>query len=228
MSPGARPAQPPDTAASTRPRARTLACRGKVSRGATAWNWTDARGQAVIPLWTDQITQATLPNAQSFGNYQLTVAYSTTTAPGGVDFNPHPATNWDDNNKGATVPLNVQVRTLPDLLLKQSDYVGTMHVVQNQPFLVYAIIYNQGQTNATLVDIAAFVNNRATQVARENGLSILAGGSVNQTLNVVGVSAVGTQSLELIVDPDSTGNSGGLAQESNNFANITLDGQPPQ
>src|SRR5207249_5384410 len=148
-------------------------------------------------------------------------------APGGVDFSPYPATNWDDNNKGATVALNVQVRTLPDLMLNQSDYVGTMNVVQNQPFPVYAIIYNQGQTNATSVDIGAFVNNRATQVARVNGLSILAGRSVNQTLNVVGVSAVGTQSLELIVDPDSTVNEGGVAQESNNFANITLNVQPP-
>src|SRR5437879_2017378 len=227
MSPGATTAQYPDNAASTTPSARTLAYLAKTSSGATAWNLTDARGQALIPLWTDQITQATLPNAQSFGNYQLTFAYSTTTAPGGVDFNPYPATNWDDNNKGATVPLNVQVRTLPDLMLKQSDYVGTMNVVQNQPFLVYAIIYNQGQTNATLVDIAAFVNNRATQVARVNGLSILAGGSVNQTLNVVGVSTVGVQPLELIVDPDSTINEGGVAQESNNFANITVNVQPP-
>src|SRR3989454_1782489 len=226
MSPGAT-AQYPDNAASTTPSARTLAYLAKTSSGATAWNLTDARGQALIPLWTDQITQATLPNAQSFGNYQLTFAYSTTTAPGGVDFNPYPATNWDDNNKGATVPLNVRVRTLPDLMLNQSDYVGTMNVVQNQPFLVYAIIYNQGQTNATLVDIAAFVNNRATQVARVNGLSILAGGSVNQTLNVVGVSTVGVQPLELIVDPDSTINEGGVAQESNNFANITVNVQPP-
>jgi len=226
LSPGATTAQYPD-AASTTPSARTLAYLGKTSSGATAWNRTDGRGQARIPLWTDQITQATLPNAQSFGNYQLTVAYSTTTAPGGVDFSPYPATNWDDNNKGATVALNVQVRTLPDLMLNQSDYVGTMNVVQNQPFPVYAIIYNQGQTNATSVDIGAFVNNRATQVARVNGLSILAGRSVNQTLNVVGVSAVGTQSLELIVDPDSTVNEGGVAQESNNFANITLNVQPP-
>ncbi len=227
MSPGATTASYPDNAGSTTPSARSLAYLGKTSSGANAWNRTDGRGQARIPLWTDQITQASLPNAQSFGNYQLTFAYSTAIAPGGVDFNPYPATNWDDNNRGATVALNVRVRTLPDLMLNQSDYVGTMNVVQNQPFTVYAKIYNQGQTNATSVDIAAFVNNRATQVARVNGLSILAGGSVNQTLNVVGVSAVGTQPLELIVDPDNTINEGGVAQEANNFANITVNVQPP-
>src|SRR5437667_10232671 len=115
-------------------------------------------------------------------------------------------------------------------MLNQSDYVGTMNVVQNQPFPVYAIIYNQGQTNATSVDIGAFVNNRATQVARVNGLSILAGRSVNQTLNVVGVSAVATQFLELIVDPDSTVKEGGVAHASNTCANITLnvDRPPPE
>src|SRR5437879_11599166 len=137
MRPGATTSQYPDNAAPTTPSARTLAYLAKTSSGATAWNLTDARGQALIPLWTDQITQATLPNAQSFGNYQLTFAYSATTAPGGVDFNPYPATNWDDNNKGATVPLNVQVRTLLVLDdVHRPDVVGLLeHQIRQRPNL---------------------------------------------------------------------------------------------
>src|SRR5207247_6550270 len=42
-----------------------------------------------------------------------------------------------------------------------------------------------------------------------------------------GIGALGSHTLDLIVDPDNTINEGGAAQESNNFANITLTVQPP-
>src|SRR5437667_444127 len=62
-------------------------------------------------------------------------------------------------------------------------------------------------------------------IARVNGLTVVT--SLNQTLNVAGISAVGAHTLMLVVDPDNTINEGGTAQESNNFANITLNVQPP-
>src|SRR5205807_5968053 len=192
--------------------------------GANAWNNTDSNGIAVIPLYTDHITDATLPNAESFGNYQLAATFAATTGPGGVDFDPYPAINANNNTKLVTVSLPIRVRTGPDLTVQPGS--ATMNVLQNQPFTAYALISNQGQTTASSVSIAAYRDgNRATEFARVNGLTVVT--SLNQTLNVAGISAVGAHTLMLVVDPDNTINEGGIAQESNNFANITLNVAPP-
>src|SRR5438034_957981 len=202
----------------------SIAYLGKAASGANAWNHTDSNGIAVIPLYTDHITDATLPNAESFGNYQLATTFAATTGPGGVDFDPYPAINANNNTKLVTVSLPIQVRTGPDLTVQPGS--ATMNVLQNQPFTAYALISNQGQTTASGVSIAAYLDgNRATEFARVNGLTVVT--SLNQTLNVAGISAVGAHTLMLVVDPDNTINEGGTAQESNNFANITLNVQPP-
>ena len=224
LSPSGTTAQYPDNGLSATPSARTLAYLGKAASGANAWNHTDSNGIAVIPLYTDHITDATLPNAESFGNYQLATTFAATTGPGGVDFDPYPAINANNNTKLVTVSLPIQVRTGPDLTVQPGS--ATMNVLQNQPFTAYALISNQGQTTASGVSIAAYLDgNRATEFARVNGLTVVT--SLNQTLNVAGISAVGAHTLMLVVDPDNTINEGGTAQESNNFANITLNVQPP-
>ncbi|TMA04203.1 MAG: hypothetical protein E6J93_08020, partial [Methanobacteriota archaeon] len=224
LSPSGTTAQYPDNGLSATPSARTLAYLGKAASGANAWNHTDSNGIAVIPLYTDHITDATLPNAESFGNYQLATTFAATTGPGGVDFDPYPAINANNNTKLVTVSLPIQVRTGPDLTVQPGS--ATMNVLQNQPFTAYALISNQGQTTASGVSIAAYLDgNRATEIARVNGLTVVT--SLNQTLNVAGISAVGAHTLMLVVDPDNTINEGGTAQESNNFANITLNVQPP-
>ena len=224
LSPSGTTAQYPDNGLSATPSARTLAYLGKAASGANAWNHTDSNGIAVIPLYTDHITAATLPNAESFGNYQLATTFAATTGPGGVDFDPYPAINANNNTKLVTVSLPIQVRTGPDLTVQPGS--ATMNVLQNQPFTAYALISNQGQTTASGVSIAAYLDgNRATEIARVNGLTVAT--SLNQTLNVAGISAVGAHTLMLVVDPDNTINEGGTAQESNNFANITLNVQPP-
>ncbi len=224
LSPSATTAQYPDNGLSSTPSARTLAYLGKSASGANAWNRTDPGGLATIPLYTDVITTASLPNAESFGNYQLTVAFATVTGPSGVDFDPYPAINADNNTKQVTVTLPIQVRTGPDLTVQPAS--ATMTVLQNQPFTVYALISNQGQTTASGVSVAAYLDgNRASQVGRVDGLTVVT--FLNQSMNVAGISAVGTHTLMLWVDPDNTINEGGSAQESNNFSNITLTVQPP-
>jgi ribosomal protein L40E len=227
-SPTASSAQYPDNGMSVIPSSQTLWYLGRSSSGASAWNRTDSTGSARIPLYTDQITTATLPNGQSFGNFNEVLSYTTMTVTGGVYFNPYPAINTAENNRWATYSFSTQVRTLADLALKQSDYTATKNVIQNQPFTVYALIYNQGQTDASNVAIAAYLNgNRATQFARVSGLTIAQATFVNQTLSVLAVSTLGSQKLMLMVDPDGIINEGGAAQKANNFANITLNVIPP-
>src|SRR5207247_10361579 len=111
-SPAGPTAQYPDNVASTHPSARTLWYLGRGASGVNAWNRTDLNGFAQIPLYTDQITSATLPNGQSFGNYQETVTYSTSTVTGGAFFNPYPAVSLADNNPRSAYPVNRQLRTL--------------------------------------------------------------------------------------------------------------------
>jgi len=217
----------PDNGGLTTPSARTLTYLGKSASGTNAYTTTNSNGMAKIPLYTDLINQWSLPNANSSGNFALTATYApaSATATGGVNFNPYPAVTWQDNNAFVTIQLsNVHVQTGPDLVLRQSDYTATVTAYQNQPFSVDALIYNDGQTDATGVSIAAFLDANTTALARVDNLAIAAGENLTQPLNFTnGVSGIGSHTLELIVDPDNTINEGGVAQESNNFANVTLN-----
>ena len=229
LSPSATTAQYPDNGMSTTPSARTLAYLGRTAVGATAWNRTDANGLAVIPLYTDQITTASLPNAESFGNYQEVVTFSGRTVTTGANFPGYPAIATADNTVDLTVPFpDLTVRTGPDLALFQTDYPGTVSAVQGQSFTIDALIHNQGQTTATGVSIAAYLDgNRGTEVARVNGLTVAVAATVTQTLTVSGIGTLGPHTLMLIADPDNGINEGGVAQEGNNFANVTLNVLPP-
>src|SRR5205807_7671506 len=179
-------------------------CLSRVSNGPKPGNRDDGSCHARIPLYTYQITSSTLPNGQSFGNFHVVLTYSTSTVTDGVSFNAYPAVSAADNTHWATYVLsNIQVRTGPDLEVRQADYTATQNVIQSQPFVVHAKIYNRGQTDASGVSIAAYLNgNRASQLGRVDGLSIVTGGSVNQTLNVAAINVLGAQTLMLVVDPD--------------------------
>src|SRR5437870_358689 len=110
VSPGSTTAQYPDNGLATTPAPRTLWYLGRTASGANAWNRTDSDGAALIPLYTDQITTASLPNAQSFGNYHEAVTYSTSSTAGDDQFNPYPAINATDNNVAITMSFsNLQV-----------------------------------------------------------------------------------------------------------------------
>src|SRR6266545_3834823 len=227
LSPSAGAAQYTDNGFGTTPTTRTIWYLGRTSPGGSnPWDRTDSSGTAVIPLYTDQITIASLPNAESFGNYEEVATYSSNTQTGGAFFPPYPAIDAADNNIWITVTFPIQVRTGPDLVLQAAP--GTMTVVQNQAFTVYALISNSGQTAATNAAVAAFPNgNRGNEVARATGINVAAGGFVNRSMSIPGMALTGPATLELIVDPDNVINEGGVAQEANNFANITLNVIPP-
>ncbi|TLZ74632.1 MAG: hypothetical protein E6K14_03050 [Methanobacteriota archaeon] len=226
LSPSAAAAQYPDNGFATTPTTRTIWYLGRTSSGNNAWDQTDSSGTAAIPLYTDQITTASLPNAESFGNYEEVATYSSNTQTGGAFFPPYPAIDAADNNVWITVTFPIQVRTGPDLVLQAAP--ATMTVVQNQAFTVYALISNSGQTAATNAAVAAFPNgNRGNEVARATGINVAAGGLVNRSMSIPGMALTGPATLELIVDPDNVINEGGVAQEANNFANITLNVIPP-
>ncbi len=227
FSPNGTTAEYPDNGFSTVPSAETLAYLGRTASGATAWNATDANGLAQIPLFTDEITTASLPNANSFGNFHFMVTYNTSSVSGGVAFPPYPAGSAADNNIAVTLTLaDVYIRAPADLALRASDYPGVLDVSQNRAFTISAIIYNQGQTTATGVSIAAFLDgNRSAQLARVDGLTVSL--STNASLSIPGIGSLGPHTILLVVDPDNTVYEGGLAQKANNFANVSIDVQPP-
>jgi len=110
VSPGSTTAQYPDNGLATTPAPRTLWYLARTASGANAWNRTDSDGAALLPLYTDQVTTASLPNAQSFGNYHEAVTYSTSNTSGDDLFNPYPAINATDNNVAITMSFsNLQV-----------------------------------------------------------------------------------------------------------------------
>src|SRR5437870_5642465 len=110
LSPSSTTAQYPDNALATTPTSRTLWYLGRTSSGTNAWNRTDANGLALIPLFTDQITTASLPNAESFGNYHQQVTYAASSTTGDAFFDPYPAVSAADNSKSVTMSFsNLQV-----------------------------------------------------------------------------------------------------------------------
>src|SRR6266704_1484203 len=110
LSPSSTTAQYPDNALATTPTSRTLWYLARTSGGANAWNRTDSTGLALIPLFTDQITTASLPNAESFGNYHQQVTYAASSTTGDAFFDPYPAVSAADNSKSVTMSFsNLQV-----------------------------------------------------------------------------------------------------------------------
>ncbi len=146
-----------------------------------------------------------------------------------LTFSLRTATGIDIRNKDYVLGNNnatfsVNALTPPDLALHQSDYPGVRTVTQNQPFTIYVLVYNVGQTVALNVSVAAFFG--ATQVGRVDGRTI--GTFLNVSLNVSGIPLTGNQQILLKVDPDNRINEGGAAQEANNNATVALNVQPPQ
>src|SRR3989475_6447807 len=106
LSPSSTTAQYPDNALATTPTSRTLWYLGRTAGGANAWNRTDANGLALIPLFTDQITTASLPNAESFGNYHQQETYAASSTSGDEFYDPYPAVSAANNSKWVTMAFS--------------------------------------------------------------------------------------------------------------------------
>jgi ribosomal protein L40E len=227
LSPSNTVAAYPDNGLGTAPSSRTLWFLGRTATGANAWDRTNQNGEARIPLYTDQITSATLPNAESFGNYAIAATFSGSTVNGGAGFPAYPSVALADNTRIVPLGFNIQVRTGPDLELRSADYPPSVTVIQSQPFTVQVVVRNEGQTTATSTDLAAYLNNRSNLLVRVTVPTILAGSQATQPVNIPGLAVAGTANLMLWVDPDNVQNEGGIAQEANNIVNVSLFVQPP-
>src|SRR3989442_13538174 len=101
-----------------------------------------------------------------------------------------------------------------------------MTVLQNQPFTVYALISNQGQTTATGVSVAAYLDgSRAVTHGRGDSLTVAT--SLNQTMTIQGAATVGSPTLGLTLDPGNTINESAAPQRTTNFGKFTLTVHPP-
>jgi ribosomal protein L40E len=134
-------------------------------------------------------------------------------------------TDYKTSNNIATVPKTVL--TPPDLELRASDYTEPVDATQSQSFQIIVRLYNVGQTPAQNVAIAVYFDStRSLQLGRATDVSVA--NFTDVTITVGGINVAGTRALLIVADPDNTLNEGGAAQESNNFANVTVVVAPPQ
>ena len=157
---GSQTAQYPDNSNALVPGSRTL---WYIGRSAANWNTTDSKGRVLIPLWTDQIVVASLPNAFSFGNYQATGTYSGTyVGNASATFAPYPSITAQDNNNPVTVALPVPGLT-PDLTVSNvvvSSGTGVPGFAPlNRPMTINATIHDAGQNPVSTVVVNFFSVN---------------------------------------------------------------------
>jgi ribosomal protein L40E len=157
---GSQTAQYPDNGNAVTPSSQTLWYLG---RTAANFNVTDANGKARIPLWTDQITAASLPNANSFGSYMATGKYQTTyVGNASASFATYPSITASDNNLPVVVALPVPGLT-PDLTIAAVTISGGNGVSDyqplNRPFTINATVHNTGQNPVTNAVVLFFSIN---------------------------------------------------------------------
>ncbi len=205
----------PDNSGATVPTSGTLTYLGRTASGPNGYATTNADGMATIPLYTDLITTGSLPNAQSFGNYVLNATYApaSVTATSYANFAPFPMIDWTDNNYPVVIQLSgVQVRTGPYLVFSKTGVVNGAPVYVNQTFKLYALIANQGQTNATGVSVSVHLDGGATAVASASGVNVVAGSNTNVTMDAAAITSTGSHVLNF--------------QAGNGYANVTLNVLP--
>ncbi len=157
---GTQTAQYPDNGNALTPSAQTL---WYIGRTAATFNKTGASGWGRIPLWTDTVTQSSLPNANSFGNYYLTAQYNAsvqnTVAAG---FPTYPSITAADNNLQVKAPLNVPGLT-PDLTVASVVVTGghgqSNFQPLNTPMTITATIHNNNTNPVTNVVVLFFSTN---------------------------------------------------------------------
>ncbi|HYM39896.1 MAG TPA: CARDB domain-containing protein [Thermoplasmata archaeon] len=157
---GSSTATYPDNGNAQVPSSTTLAYIGRI---AANFNTTGSNGVAQIPLWTDQITSASLPNANSFGNYETTGTYpGTYVGSAAASFVPYPSITAADNNLPVRVALPVPGLT-PDLTIISVVISGGNGVSDsqplNRPFTITATIHNTGANPVTNVPVVFFSTN---------------------------------------------------------------------
>ncbi len=136
--------------------------------------------------------------------------------------------NKDYNFVNNVASLAITVVTQPDLALVQSDFAVTKTAQQGVAFPITVPVHNLGQTAAVNTSVAVYLNgNRSLEWGRTNNVSVLAGSETNVTVQVKGIATPATVRLMIVVDPDNRLNEGSPAQESNNFANLTVNVLPP-
>jgi ribosomal protein L40E len=175
LGPSATTAQYPDNGLGTTPSSRTLWYLGRAASGANQWNRTDADGEATIPLYTDRVDSGTLPNAESFGSYDMTAAYSTSTAAGSVAFPPYPSLRAQDNNEDVVIAFGS--------LVVCSSSVTTWNFTQSITGVVSVSRSIEVSGQVTITDGGIYVDQDATACAY---IRILAGGRltlINSTVS---------------------------------------------
>ncbi|HII40535.1 MAG TPA: hypothetical protein HA326_04880, partial [Thermoplasmata archaeon] len=157
---GAQTAQYPDNGNALTPGSRTLWYLG---RSASNWNTTDTSGQALIPLWTDTITSTSLPNAFTFGSYEVTAKYAPNyIGNDSASFPPYPSIADADNNLDVVVGVPVPGLT-PDLTVASITISGGNGVSTFQPLktqiTISASIHDAGANPVSNVVVAFFSTN---------------------------------------------------------------------
>src|SRR5437867_5404868 len=195
-----------------------------LNKACGTFNQTGADGSALIPLFTDQINTTTFPNAESFGNFEVTGRSAPFSATAGVSYDAYPIIDTASNRREVTLRLAGLTLPRPDLVATGATWTSAHGVtpLQGDDVVVSVTIRNQppatGGAGTFLVRFLDGSNFLADRTAGPLG----AGASTVVAVTIPSASG-GNHSLRVIVDVNDVVPE---TNEGNNTATFTIPVTP--
>ncbi|MBI4416317.1 MAG: hypothetical protein HY557_04980 [Euryarchaeota archaeon] len=219
--PESGPAYFPDNANLNYPPANMLAYLGKDQN---TWDDTGANGNARMPLLSDWIDVATMPNSRFVGTFSLLGTSGADTGTSSLTFSAYPAMDLENASASAIVKISTLVQPLPDLL-PVPPLFNPATPKEGQDVLITANVANQGQGGA--VDVLVRVFDGVTLLHESTIPFIGPGGQESVSTTLVNATA-GQHVIRVSADPNNVIIEGaaGSPAESNNIKGYQLSVTP--
>ncbi len=193
MSPFIQTAYYPDNSNLLCPGTRIL---GYLGKACGTFNVTGADGRAMIPLFTDQINTTTAPNAESFGNFEVTALLAPNSATGTVYYDPYPIITSASNTKSVILALTGLTLPRPDLWASAATFTPATPLAGSN-VIVQVTVNNTGPGGAGTFRVR--FTEGITFLAEQTAGPLASGTSTVLTLNWNNVPA-GSRTIRVDVD----------------------------
>lgn len=176
----------------------------------TTFNITDASGRALIPLLTEYVNQASMPNSRVIGSYDLNIRYTNISmveffATASPNFDKvYPAIGEEDQMVEVYVQLEELILDKPDLIVSAIEF-DTDPIYDYQTVVVIATISNIGITAAVefKVSFVDFFSGESVELGNQTINTLDSGDSVDISISWATPES-GVHTITVVADLNDT------------------------